>query len=62
MEKEEGVAVVTLNRPEKLNAMNHQLSAEPHDAVREANADDDIGYARRPWKLPPLSPRTQMNR
>ena len=27
VEKTEGVAILTLNRPEQLNAMNHQLNA-----------------------------------
>ncbi len=43
VEKEAGVAIVTLNRPEVLNAMNHQLNYELHDAVVQANADDEIG-------------------
>jgi enoyl-CoA hydratase/carnithine racemase len=43
VEKTEGVAILTLNRPEQLNAMNHQLSSELHDAVTRACADDDVG-------------------
>ena len=43
VENEEGVAVITMNRPEVLNAMNHVVNTELHDAVVEANADDDIG-------------------
>ena len=43
VEQEDGVTIVTLNRPEVLNAMNHQLSRELHDAVGQANADDEIG-------------------
>ena len=43
VEKEEGVAFLTLNRPEKLNAMNRQLNRELQDAVKTMNADDDIG-------------------
>ena len=43
VENEEGVAVITMNRPEVLNAMNHTLDSELHEAVMAANADDDIG-------------------
>jgi enoyl-CoA hydratase/carnithine racemase len=42
-EKVDGVGFVTLNRPEKLNAMNHQLTDELRDAVKQMNLDDDIG-------------------
>jgi len=40
---EDGVAVITLNRPEKLNAMNRKLNEELHHAVKTAEADDAIG-------------------
>ena len=40
---EDGVAVITLNRPEKLNAMNRKLGEELHHAVKQADADDSIG-------------------
>ena len=43
VEKVDGVAILTLNRPEVLNALNHQLSSELHHAVQEACADDAIG-------------------
>jgi enoyl-CoA hydratase/carnithine racemase len=39
---EDGVAVVTLNRPEKLNAMTAQMGAEMDDAMAEADEDDDV--------------------
>jgi enoyl-CoA hydratase/carnithine racemase len=40
---EDGVAILTMNRPEKMNAMNRRLGEELHHAVREADADDGIG-------------------
>ena len=43
LDVEDGVAIVTMNRPEVLNAMNRALSIELHDAVTRMSADDDIG-------------------
>lgn len=43
VEKESGVAILTMNRPAQLNAMNRQLSSELHDAVTQMVADDDVG-------------------
>jgi enoyl-CoA hydratase len=43
VDAEDGVGVVTLNRPDKLNAMNRLLSSELHDAVKQMDADDAIG-------------------
>jgi enoyl-CoA hydratase/carnithine racemase len=43
VEREDGVGIVTLNRPEKLNAMNRKLSTELRDAVKELDADDATG-------------------
>ena len=43
VEKTAGVAILTMNRPEQLNAMNHRLSTELHDAVLQMNADDEVG-------------------
>src|SRR5262245_17667865 len=40
---EDGVTTLTLNRPEKLNAMNRKLQEELHHAVKQAEADDAIG-------------------
>ncbi len=43
VEAEDGVAIVTLNRPDQLNAMNRRLASELHDAVERLAADDAIG-------------------
>jgi enoyl-CoA hydratase/carnithine racemase len=43
VEKSQGVAILTMNRPEQLNAMSQQLSAELHDAVTRMSADDEVG-------------------
>ena len=40
---EDGVGIVTLNRPDVLNAMNRKLSTELHAAVKALEADDAIG-------------------
>ncbi len=42
VEKSEGVAILTMNRPDQLNAMNDELSIELHDAVTRMSADDEI--------------------
>jgi len=36
------VATITLNRPDRLNAINHPMPSEIRGAVEAANADDDI--------------------
>jgi enoyl-CoA hydratase len=43
VEKDNGVAILTMNRPAQLNAMNRQLSSELHDAVTQMVADDEVG-------------------
>jgi enoyl-CoA hydratase/carnithine racemase len=43
LDREDGVGIVTLNRPEVLNAMNRKLSAELADAVKALDGDDTIG-------------------
>ena len=42
VEKVDGVGILTLNRSKVLNAMNHGLSSELHDAVETFNSDDEI--------------------
>lgn len=43
MERRDDVVVLTLNRPDRLNAMTGPMSAELTDAIRAADADDAIG-------------------
>ena len=43
IEREDGVGIVTLNRPGVLNAMNRKLGAELLDAVKALETDDAIG-------------------
>src|SRR4051794_13219234 len=40
---EDGVAVITLNRPERMNAWTAQLQLEYFDHLAEANASPDVG-------------------
>jgi enoyl-CoA hydratase/carnithine racemase len=42
-ETDDDVAIITLNRPDRLNAWTPQMLAEMTAAVGEANADDRIG-------------------
>jgi 2-(1,2-epoxy-1,2-dihydrophenyl)acetyl-CoA isomerase len=41
-EKNDGVGIVTLNRPEKINAISPQMTLELGDAVADMGADDNI--------------------
>jgi enoyl-CoA hydratase/carnithine racemase len=43
VEKDSNVAILTMNRPDQLNAMNRQLTLELHDAVTQMVADEGIG-------------------
>ena len=36
------LAIVTLNRPEKMNALSHRLRAELFSALKDAEADDEV--------------------
>ena len=42
-ETDDRLAFVTLNRPEKLNALSNNLRGEVMDAMREAEYDDNVG-------------------
>jgi enoyl-CoA hydratase/carnithine racemase len=42
LEKREGIATVTLNRPEKLNALSAALLADLRDALDDIEADHDV--------------------
>ena len=42
-ETRDGVAWITLNRPERLNAWTPQMSSEQAHAIEAANADPDVG-------------------
>ncbi|KCZ83780.1 enoyl-CoA hydratase-related protein [Hyphomonas jannaschiana] len=42
LEKDGPAAIITLNRPDKLNAFTNQLGRELADAIRACDADDDV--------------------
>ena len=42
VEKKDQIAIITLNRPEKLNAINLELKNELYQALGELEADDDV--------------------
>jgi len=41
-ETKDGIATVTLNRPERLNALGDTLREDLHDAITRASADPDV--------------------
>jgi 2-(1,2-epoxy-1,2-dihydrophenyl)acetyl-CoA isomerase len=41
-EKSEGVAFITLNRPDVLNAVNEKMGQELLDSLRAAERDDEV--------------------
>ena len=41
-EKENGVSPITINRPDTKNALNLEAFHELHDAVKEADHDDEV--------------------
>src|SRR2546427_13157601 len=42
-EARDGIAQITLNRPEKLNAWTPQMAVEQADAIGRANGDRSVG-------------------
>ncbi len=42
-EHRDGIVVITMNRPDRLNAWTYQMGDEMQDAIEAANADDDVG-------------------
>jgi enoyl-CoA hydratase/carnithine racemase len=42
-ERRDAVALITLNRPARLNAWTPQMASEQADAIRTANEDDAVG-------------------
>ncbi len=57
------VATVTLHRPDKRNALNHRLVAEPKGALAEAAAEAAVRVVAREkrvmsFALEPISPTT----
>ena len=43
VEVEDGVGIITLNRPDKLNAIDRKTKGELHHAMKQMQADDAIG-------------------
>ena len=43
MSVDDGVATITLNRPDRLNAWTYQMGDELQVALNEGNAADDVG-------------------
>ena len=41
-EVEDNILTITLNRPERMNAFNGQMSSEIHNALDRADADDNV--------------------
>ena len=39
---EDGIVLVTLNRPHRLNAISEKLQTEIHDIIDQVESDDDV--------------------
>lgn len=46
LKKQDGIATITLNRPEKLNSVNYQLIYDFQMALDELDRDDEETYPR----------------
>lgn len=56
VERDQRVGIITLNRPQALNALNSQVMNEVTSAATELDDDPDIGRSSspvRPKRLPP---------
>ena len=42
LEKKENIGVLTLNRPERMNAFNEKMEAEVVQALQEADQDEEV--------------------
>jgi enoyl-CoA hydratase/carnithine racemase len=42
LEKKDGIAILTLNRPERMNALNEKMGTELVQALQEADQDDEV--------------------
>ena len=42
IEKEDGIATITLNRPEVMNAWNPQMASEASEAIESMDRDDAV--------------------
>ena len=41
-EKTDGIGIITLNRPEKINSISPQMTAELGEAITDFGDDDDV--------------------
>ena len=55
-DQEAGVATITFNRPDKLNALNHEMLTEFKDALDRVSRDPEVGCCSSPGPAGPSSP------